>query len=94
MYTVSDDARTIPVLRDEERVTRRQDAPNTYVLNGAVYVARTDWLRKTESFIADETVAYVMPPAHSIDVDSELDLALCSLLLTQSPPSSNDVKMV
>jgi N-acylneuraminate cytidylyltransferase len=81
MYTVTDDGHMTPVLENAEDVTRRQDAPDTYVLNGAVYVARTDWLREMRSFTTSQTMAYLMPPRRSVDVDSELDLALCSLLL-------------
>ena len=44
MYTLQDDDRLARVLPEEERVTRRQDAASTYVLNGAVYVADTEWL--------------------------------------------------
>jgi len=81
MYTISDDVRMAPVVDNGEYVTRRQDAPDTYVLNGAIYIARTDWLRKTQSFITNETIAYLMPAKQSVDIDSEFDLTLCSLLI-------------
>jgi N-acylneuraminate cytidylyltransferase len=67
-----------------ERVTRRQEAPTTYVLNGAVYVAETDWLRNTESFLSERTLGHVMPKERSADVDTKLDLAWCKVLKKHS----------
>lgn len=74
MYTLRDDSRLTPVLPDEGRVTRRQDAPPTYVLNGAIYVADARWLVQHKSFMHDETVAYVMPTERSIDIDNKVDM--------------------
>ncbi len=77
MYTLREGHRLEPVLGRDETVYRRQDAPDTYVLNGAVFVARSGWLRRRETFHGDETVAYVMPSERSADVDTELDLEWC-----------------
>lgn len=65
-----------PVLPGARPAARRQDLARCYVVNGAVYVARCDWLRDRDSFIGPGTVAYLMPRERSIDVDSELDLVL------------------
>jgi len=83
MYTLDEERQLEPVLSPEKAVTRRQDAPATYVLNGAVYVARTDWLRETRDFMTDQTRAYVMPEARSADVDTTLDVAWCEFLAGQ-----------
>ncbi|MBF0159891.1 MAG: acylneuraminate cytidylyltransferase family protein [Magnetococcales bacterium] len=68
-------------------IPRRQDLPQAYTLNGAVFVARTDWLRQQRSFLTPESRGFVMPPERSIDIDSELDFALAELLLQSTPPS-------
>lgn len=80
MYTLLDDYRLRPVLEQDERANRRQDAPKTYVLNGAVFVASPEWLRQHETFHTDETVAHIMPPERSVDIDTKLDLAWCEVL--------------
>jgi N-acylneuraminate cytidylyltransferase len=54
-------------------ISRRQDLPPVYILNGAIYIARMEWLVKQHGFIAAETVAYKMPAQRSIDIDTELD---------------------
>lgn len=53
---------------------RRQDLPMAWVLNGAIYVARTDWLCSKRSFLSPDTLAYPMPPERSIDIDTPDDL--------------------
>ena len=85
MYTLDDETRLELVLNSDEAVTRRQGAAATYVLNGAVYVVRTDWLRKTRNFVTDQTRAHVMPEARSADVDTALDLAWCEFAKTKGP---------
>lgn len=56
-------------------------AQGLHVLNGAVYVARCEWLTRSRTFIDQETIAYVMPAARSVDIDSEADLELAAALL-------------
>lgn len=55
---------------------RRQDLPTIYTLNGAIYIARIDWLRETRSFVTHETVAYVMNKRSSIDIDTLEDFEI------------------
>jgi N-acylneuraminate cytidylyltransferase len=84
MYTLDADSHLQPIL--EESVQRRQGAPDVYVLNGAVYVARTSWLRETRSFLHDETVASPMPREGSVDVDDELDARVAEMTLQSVRP--------
>ncbi|MBT4711713.1 MAG: acylneuraminate cytidylyltransferase family protein [Alphaproteobacteria bacterium] len=60
---------------------RRQDLPEVFSANGAVYVAQCDWLRKSGHFETPETVGYPMPADRSIDIDSELDLQIAASIL-------------
>lgn len=59
------------------------DCSPTYVLNGAVYVAQVDWLLKSGSFVGSSTVGFPMEREHSLDIDTELDLLVCELLLSK-----------
>jgi N-acylneuraminate cytidylyltransferase len=61
--------------------SRRQELATTYMINGGVYVADTAWYRQHKTFLADETVAYVMPPERSFDIDSMLDLVAVNAIL-------------
>lgn len=80
-YRTDDNARLVPLLEPRFSRMRRQDLPTAYVLNGAVYAARTEWLSIQRGFVGDGTVAYIMPAARSVDIDSAFDLALAELHL-------------
>lgn len=73
MFALETEARLLPII-PVSNFSRRQDMPPTYALNGAVYVARTDWLLSERTFISTDTVAYIMPSERSIDIDTEEDL--------------------
>lgn len=81
MYSLAEGERMVPLLARPEGFNRRQDLPPAYVLNGAVYVAQTDWLRRGRSFLSPETVGCVMAKDHSLDIDTELDFLICELML-------------
>jgi N-acylneuraminate cytidylyltransferase len=85
MYSLDAADRLVPLLPMKERPPRRQQLPKTYVANGAVFIARCDWLLRTGDFLAAETIAYVMPPERSIDVDKLQDLQLIELLIGGAP---------
>lgn len=82
MFTLGDNTQTLQPI-SEQRGMRRQDLPDVYALNGAVYVARTSWLAETRSFLGEGTCGYVMPSIRSIDIDTEQDIALAACLLQQ-----------
>lgn len=73
MYRLDDGRALTPVLPLPAGVSRRQDLPPVYALNGAVYVADVAWLRRTRTFVTAETVAHVMPIERSIDIDTAAD---------------------
>jgi N-acylneuraminate cytidylyltransferase len=83
MYHLSDDQRMLPALAGDEIPSRRQGDRATYALNGAIYVTQVNELRKQRQFVTEATVAYVMPPERSPDVDTELDLHWCEFLLSR-----------
>ncbi len=64
-------------------IHRRQDLPAAFVENGAVYVARVNWLLQNRSFLIDETVAFEMPAERSLDIDTPVDLALAEAALVE-----------
>jgi CMP-N,N'-diacetyllegionaminic acid synthase len=69
-------------------VTRRQDLKEYYVVNGAVYVHRTETLTAERVFVSQQSVPYVMPRSVSIDIDTEEDLLYCEFLMrTATIPS-------
>lgn len=61
--------------------SNRQHLPATYAINGAMYLAECSWLRSRRTFITPSTLMYEMPQERSLDIDSEFDLKLATLLL-------------
>jgi CMP-N,N'-diacetyllegionaminic acid synthase len=70
MYHLEADRSLLPLLDVPSSAGRRQELPPVYMLNGAVYAARTSWLHKSRTFVTRETVAHVMPRERSIDIDT------------------------
>jgi N-acylneuraminate cytidylyltransferase len=81
MYTLDPGGRMSPVLPSTDRAARRQDLPPVHVLNGAVYVVRTEALRRDRAFVVDGTMGYPMPAERSVDIDTESDFVAVERLL-------------
>ena len=79
MFSLSKQAALEALFRDMP--ARRQDMPAVYALNGAVYAARTHWLVREQAFVHPETLAYIMPPERSLDIDTEFDFKVAEVLL-------------
>lgn len=83
MYELAENDRLRSLLPPLQSVTRRQDLPPVYTLNGAIYIAKVEWVLKFRNFLGPETVAYKMPKSRSIDIDNALDFQqFCQLVET------------
>jgi CMP-N,N'-diacetyllegionaminic acid synthase len=69
--------------RPGHAVVRRQDAPRCFDCNASIYV----WPRATffgaEAVLLPTTRLYEMPPARSLDIDSELDFEIVEYLMAR-----------
>jgi CMP-N,N'-diacetyllegionaminic acid synthase len=79
--TLAPDGRVVPLLPPYAGSLRRQDLPPALLPNGALYLVRTDFLRRTGGFYGERTYAYVMPPERSLDVDTAWELELVRLVM-------------
>ena len=77
---VSDDGFLQPLIQTEERFTRRQDTPKTFDLNGALYIAKTDFYKDKKTFLGNRTTFYEMDKISSIDIDTETDFFVAESL--------------
>lgn len=66
-------------IRPEFLNRARQQIPDSYRLNGAIYLGYTEYIEKQNGFLGDGTFAYVMPRERSIDIDDEADFALAQI---------------
>lgn len=76
-----EDNRMDDFIPSEIRFTPRQELPKRYRLNGAVYVARSDYLMEHHNYFYNGCYAYVMPKERSVDIDDEFDLLFAEFLL-------------
>lgn len=61
----------------------RQDLKSLYQLNGALYLAKIDWLKKHKHFVSKDTIAYIMPWERSVDIDNHSDWELAEYLINR-----------
>lgn len=59
----------------------RQALPPAYVVNGAIYLIRTEVLLSQNTLFPVRTYAYVMPVERSLDIDTGWDLYLAELIM-------------
>lgn len=69
------------LLNDQYPFMRRQDLPQTYSANGAIYIVRTSCFMNNRSLFQGHTIPFLMSPEESIDIDTELDLIDASAAL-------------
>lgn len=59
----------------------RQSLPIFYRINGAVYVAEVDYLKRNKGFFGKLTFAYIMPQERSVDIDNKFDFSFAEFLM-------------
>jgi len=71
-------------IKDSEKYNRRQDYPDLYRINGAVYTAYIDRYIENPVFLTEgQTGYYKMPLERSVDIDEEDDISYVEFLLNK-----------
>lgn len=70
-----------PYLRSKMAYYSRQEMPNLYRLNGALYVVRRETLMEKGTFFGKDTRALIMDYGRSIDIDTKLDFKLAEFII-------------
>ena len=76
-----------------DAITRRQDAPEVFQLNGSVYAWRRAALLSQRRTLCDKTGIYQMPGLYSVDIDTQDDWAFAELaarLVAEQSPAQKD----
>jgi CMP-N,N'-diacetyllegionaminic acid synthase len=81
MYQMQDGGELTPFV--ENAPSNRQQLPQSYALNGAVYVLEVAILLANRKILDEQTLGYVMPAERSYDIDSETDFLICEFLKTR-----------
>jgi len=68
-------------LRKEVLMTPRQQLPDFYRINGAMYLVKTSYFNEGHDIYRDKCYAYIMDKKHSVDIDDEVDFFLAQVIL-------------
>lgn len=66
----------IPLNNDHNKGKRRQDLPDLYVRNGAIFITSADQMIRNHRVIDDVPGMYVMPRERSVNIDCMADIEL------------------
>ncbi|WP_416826485.1 cytidylyltransferase domain-containing protein [Ectobacillus polymachus] len=80
MYCMDEEAKLKNIIDSNQTAVRRQDLPKVYSLNGAIYLARCKWFQEKKSLLSSETVGFPMPKERSLDIDTEWDFSLATVI--------------
>ncbi|WP_369426059.1 MULTISPECIES: acylneuraminate cytidylyltransferase family protein [Oceanotoga] len=68
-------------LNEDVKNGRRQDLDTYYRLNGALYIADVEYIRKYRDWFKCNSFAYIMDKKNSIDIDDYFDLKFAEIIL-------------
>ena len=71
-----------PFLKGSDSSTPRQELPAVYELNGAVFLTDVETIMEKRSFFGEKCYPYIMPAERSVDINSDLDLAFATMLIS------------
>lgn len=78
----------VPLIKSDKVITRRQDSPDVYRLNAAVYAIKRDVLMNENKIITDNTMAVIMPQELSAHIDHEIDFEFAEFLIEKGMQSA------
>ncbi len=83
MVTLDDEGRARLVCEPPSRIHRRQDAPPAFDVGTVAFVADPAYVMRATSLYDGTVRAVTVPAERSLDIDTEVDLALAELLLAR-----------
>ncbi len=73
----------LSISKGEGNVIRRQNAPDVYEYNGAVYVINIESLKKMHMHDFKKVGMFLMDRLHSLDLDTDLDWSFAEFLIKE-----------
>lgn len=68
-------------LEEGRKISRRQDLPPVYRMNGAIYIAKTQALIEYKTLEPNKITGYIMDADKSVDIDDIKDFMLAEVLI-------------
>jgi len=83
MVCQDDDENLELIIKKEKNPVRRQDAPVSFDLTTVAYLTRPDFIMNNSSIWDGKSKGVIIPPERSIDIDTELDFKIATLLMDE-----------
>lgn len=81
-FFINDQNLLVPISDVRYPFFRRQDLPNVYMPNGAIYIVSSNEFLRTKKLYTCQTIPYIMSADMSTDIDGLNDIAICERLLS------------
>jgi D-3-phosphoglycerate dehydrogenase len=81
MRQIVDDRLVDLPIQEPKEMLRRQDLPQVYIRNGAIYAVKRDVVMVENSMFGRVSRPYIMPEERSVNIDSRLDFLLAEILM-------------
>lgn len=81
MVQIGQDGAARLVIQPDAEVSRRQDAPPVYDMATVGYVARPEFVMRSDGIFAGRVRRVRVPPERALDIDTELDFRIAQCLL-------------
>jgi len=79
-----------PIINESKIITRSQDLPAVYTVNGSFYLAAPEDLRKNNSFVASNSMPLITTsPEEALDIDTIWDFELAQFLFSKLSKNLN-----
>lgn len=84
MYKLADKGHIQPILGTQNTSSlRSQDLPDSYILNGAIYINNVSNFILTKEFVGEDTIPFIMDSDSSIDIDTMEDFQMAEKILSK-----------
>lgn len=71
----------LSTLDSELKAVNRQDLPDIYHRNGAIYISAIDSMMKSHSILCNHPTPYIMPLERSVNIDNYLDFRVAEIFI-------------
>jgi len=83
MVTLGENKNVRLMQNSDNKVTRRQDAPQAYNITTCVYAATTDFVLRANGLFDGQTTAIEIPRERAVDIDDSIDFKFAELIMTE-----------
>ncbi|MCH5319956.1 MAG: acylneuraminate cytidylyltransferase family protein [Paramuribaculum sp.] len=89
-YEINPETGYMHISKGDGCIIRRQDAPEAFQFNGAVYIINPRSIRQTEIGAMKKRIGHKMDKIRSVDLDTPLDWAIAETVMRELKDNSNE----